>query len=118
MDYSDKGDPVTPCMYFYEANIQYDGSIDTLKFRIVVRGYLQNEEIIGDNWDPKASMSNLNYFLEDAAKHKAILHQLDFIGAFLKSNVKHRVFVELDSIYVEYFPEYANYFGIPLRLNK
>ena len=43
---------------------------------------------------------------------------MDLIGAFLQANVKHRVFVKLDSRYGEYFPEYANYFGIPLRLNK
>ena len=26
--------------------------------------------------------------------------------------------MKLNSIYVEYFPEYANYFGRPLRLKK
>ena len=26
--------------------------------------------------------------------------------------------MKLDSRYGEYFPEYANYFGVPLRLNK
>ena len=35
----------------------------------------------------------------DAAKHKAIVHQLDFIGAFLQANVKDRVFVKLDKRY-------------------
>ena len=63
-------------------------------------------------------MRTLNYFLADAVKHKSIVHQLDFIGAFLKANVKHRVFVELDSRYEEYFPEYAKFFGRQLILNK
>ena len=36
----DKGDPVTPCMDVYKAKIQSYGSLDKLKFRIVVRGYL------------------------------------------------------------------------------
>ena len=38
-----EGEPVTPCMDVYKANIQYDGSLDKLKFRIVVRGDLQNK---------------------------------------------------------------------------
>ena len=60
----------------------------------------------------------LNYLLEDASKHKSILHPLYFIVAFLQANIKHGVFVKFDSRYGEYFPEYAKYFGIPLRLNK
>ena len=43
---------------------------------------------------------------------------MDFVGSFLKSNVKHRAFEKLDSRYVERFPEYGNCFGIPLRLDK
>ena len=49
--------------------------------------------MVGDTWSPTASMRNLKYFLSDAAKHKARVHQLDFIGAFLLANVKNRVFV-------------------------
>ena len=60
-------------------------------------------------------MSNLKYFLADAAKHKAIVHQLDFIGSFLQSKVMNRVFVNLDIRYTDYFPEYAQYFGRSLR---
>ena len=32
------GEPVTPCMDVYRAKIQYDGSLDKLKLKIVVRG--------------------------------------------------------------------------------
>ena len=74
--------------------------------------------MVGDNWSPTASMRNLKYFLADATKHKAIVHQLDFIGAFLKAKVKNRLFVKLDSRYTYYFPEYENYFGRSLRLLK
>ena len=63
-------------------------------------------------------MSNLKYFLEDSAMHKARAHKLDFIGLFLQANVKHRVFLKLDIRYGEYYPEYVNYFGRPLRLKK
>ena len=38
-----EGEPVTPCMDVYKAKIESDGSLDKLKLRIVVRGYLQNK---------------------------------------------------------------------------
>ena len=37
---SENGEPSTPFMAVYKANIQYDGSLDKLKLRIVVRGDL------------------------------------------------------------------------------
>ena len=98
------GEPVTPCMDVYKAKIQSDGSLDKLKLRIVVRGYLQNKEMVGDTWSPTASMRTLKYFLADAAKNKAIVSQLDFIGAFLQVKVNNRVFVKLDMRYAAYFP--------------
>ena len=73
-------------------------------------------KMVGDTWSPTSSMRNLKYFLSDAEKHKAIVHQLDFIGAFLQAKVKNRVFVKLDMRYVDYFPEYAQYFGRALKL--
>ena len=56
------GEPVTPCMDFYKAKIQSDGSLDKLKLRIVVRGDLKNKEMIEDTWSPTASMRTLKYF--------------------------------------------------------
>ena len=105
-------------MDVYKAKIQSDGSLDNLKLRIVVRGDFQNREMVGDTWSPTTSMRTLNYFLADAAKHKARFHQLDFIGTFLQAKVKNRVFFKLDIRYTYYFPEYAKYFGRALRLLK
>ena len=62
-------------------------------------------------------MRNLNY-LADTSKHKSRVYQLYFIGAFIQANVKHRVFVKLDSTYGDYLPEYFNYFGRTFRLNN
>ena len=70
-------------MVVYKARIQYDGIIDDLKLINVVRGDLQNKELVGNNWSPTASMMNLKYFLAEATKHKAVVHQFYFIGAFL-----------------------------------
>ena len=48
-------------------------------------------------------MRNLKYFLAYADKHKARVHNIYFIGAFLQAKVKNRVFVKLDSRYAYYF---------------
>ena len=89
----------------YKSKIHSDGSIDKLKSIILVRGDLQNKEMVGDTWSPTASMRKLKYFLADAAKHKARFHQLYFIGAFLQAKVNNRVFVKLGIMYIDYFPE-------------
>ena len=70
-------------MDVYKAKIQSDGSLDKLKLIIVVRGDMQNKEMVGDTWSPTAYMITLKYFLADSEKHKARVHQLYFIGAFL-----------------------------------
>ena len=95
-------------MDVYKAKIQYDGSLDKLKLRIVVRGDLQNKEMVGDNWSPTASMRTLKYFLADVAKHKARVHQLDFIGLFLQAKVKNKVFLKLEMRYADYFQNMHN----------
>ena len=72
----------------------------------MVTGYMQNKELDVDTWSPTSYMITMKLFLEDAVKHKARVYQLDFIGAFFHVIVKNRVFVKLDSIYLDYFPEY------------
>ena len=53
-------------MDVYEVNIQSDDSLDKLNFRILVRDYFWNIEIIGDTWDPTASIKTMKYFLVDS----------------------------------------------------
>ena len=69
-----EGELVTPCMDVYKAKIQYDGSLDKLKLRIVIRGDLKDKEMVGDTWSPTASLRTLKYFLAYSAKHKASVH--------------------------------------------
>ena len=52
MDSPEKGDPGTPYMDVYKLKIQYDRRFEKLKLRNVVRGDLQNKEMIRDKWDP------------------------------------------------------------------
>ena len=89
---------------FIRQQIKSDVSIEKLKLRIVVRRYLQNKELVGENWSRTATMSTLKYFVADAAKNKARVHQYYFIGSLLKEKVHNRVFVKLDSRYADYFP--------------
>ena len=70
----DKGEPVTPCTNVYKYKIKSDGSLDNLKLRIVVKGDMQNKELVGYNWLPTYSMRTLKYFLSDEVKHKARVH--------------------------------------------
>ena len=79
VEYQEKDEPGPPRMDFYKAKIHYDKSLDKLKLIIIIRGYLENKLLVGYTWSPRASMRNLKYFLVDATKHKAIVHQLDFI---------------------------------------
>ena len=102
---------MTPCMNFYKSKIQSHGSLDNLKLRIVVKGDMQNKELVVDTWSPTSSMRTLKYFRVDSVKHKARVNQLYFIRAFLQEKLKNRIFVKLDSRYADYFPEYSNYFG-------
>ena len=105
-EYQNEGEPVTPCMDVYRKKIQSDESLNKLKLRIVVRGDLQNKELVGDTWSPTDFMRTFKYLLADATKHKAILNQLDFIGEFLQAKLKNRLFVKLDNRYTDNFLEY------------
>ena len=73
MDDPEKGQPVKPCMDIYKVNIQYYGSLETLKLIIVVRGDLQNKEMTRDTWSPTSSISTIKYLLSDDSKHKSIV---------------------------------------------
>ena len=84
-------------MDFHKAKIKSDASLDKLKLIIVIRGDLQNKEMIEDTWSPTSSMRTINYLLEYYSKHKARVQQLDFIGEFIQANVKHRYFMKLES---------------------
>ena len=101
VEYPKKGEPVTPCMDVYKAKFQSDRSLEQLELRILVRGDLHNNELIGDTWSPTDSKSNLKYLLAYVSKHKARVHQLYFIGAFFQEKVKNKVFVKLDSRYAD-----------------
>ena len=46
VEYEEKDEPATLCMYVYKAKIQSDGSLDKIKLKILVREDLQNKELV------------------------------------------------------------------------
>ena len=95
---------MTPCLDVYKAKIQYDGSLDKLKLIILVRGDMNNKELVVDTLSPTDSMRTLKYLLADDVKYKARLYQLNFVGSLLQAKVKNRIFMKVDSRYADYFP--------------
>lgn len=57
-------------------------------------------------------------FLTHTSRLKVRIKQLDFIGVFLQANMQSRIFMTLPKIFGILFPEYAEYCGIPVSLNK
>ena len=55
-------------------------------------------------WSPTASSRLLRCFIADAISHKAIIYQLDFIQAFIQSEMKKRMFAILDKEYEQFCP--------------
>lgn len=101
-----------------KVKLKSDGSLDKLKVRIVVRGDLQAKLAKEDKWSPTASFRAMKMFLADAARHKVRVRQLDFIGAYLQSKARGRIFVRMPAVYGDLWPEFKTYSGVPLRLVK
>jgi len=110
------GEISTPVMETFKVKVRSDGSLDKLKMQLVVRGDLQDKNITEDKWSPSASFRSLKMFLAHAARLKARVKQLDFVGAFLQAKMRTRMFVTIPKIYAVLFPEYSQYCGIPVRL--
>ena len=71
-----------------------------------------------DTWSPCASSRGVKLLLADSCKCSRIVKGADFIGAYLQAKVVGRHFVMLPIELQEFFPQYTQYFGVPLLLNK
>jgi hypothetical protein len=110
------GKTSTPVMEIFKVKVKSDGSLDKLKTRLVVRGDLQDKNITEDKWSPRASFRSLKMFLGHASRLKARVKQLDFVGAFLQTKMRTRMFVTIPKVFGILFPEYAWCTGKPVRL--
>jgi hypothetical protein len=71
-----------------------------------------------DTWSPNASARAVKLFIAIMTLANCITKGADFVGAYLQAHMVGRHFVKLPIEYAEFFPEYADYFGVPLLLNK
>ena len=113
-----KGEPVIPTTCTNRVKLLADGDWDKAKSRLCVRGDIQKVYVTEETWSATSTKRTLRMFIADAAKNKSELLQLDFIGAFLQAPVRSTVYVRLDSELIRICPEYAQYYGVPLRLLK
>ncbi len=118
IDYLLPGKKCIPVLDLNRVKINSDGTLDKLKARIFVQGDLQSADLLEDKWSPTASFCALKMFLAHAARLRARVKKLDFIGTFLQANVQSRIFINFPTNYSKILPEYKQYFGGPLRLNK
>ena len=70
---------------------------------------MQIKDLI-NNWSPTASLQLPKCFLADAIQNGAIIHQLDFVQAFIQSPTKKRIFIILDKEYKIFCPQLAECF--------
>ena len=105
-------------MNVFKAKMASDGSLDKLKGRIVARGDLQGEQSNEDTWSGCVNMRTVRIFIAYATSLKRKVKQLDFIGAYLQAQARGRIFIELPKEYSKHFPDLAQYFNRPIRLNK
>jgi hypothetical protein len=110
-------DDIIPVTAKYRTKLQSNGTIEKLKTRICLRGDLQSASEM-DTWCAIAGFRALKIFLAVAARTKCRVYQLDFIGAFLQSYAIDRTVTMLPVEWKELFPEYADWFGIPLLCVK
>ena len=104
-------------MIVFKVKVTSKGFLDKLKARIVARGDLMDRGDEG-TWSGCFSGKTVKCFLVDAAHHKRNAKQLDFIGAFLQTLARGRLWIQLPKEYAEYLPELAHYFDSPQLLNK
>ena len=116
------GEKVIPIKTIFKTKLNEDGEIDKLKCRCAVRGDLQkkygNPLSNESTWVLTATFRVLRRFLAEAAKYNATIRQIDYVAAFCQGKMRGRVFVKFDEIFKQLIPEQAQYFGVPLKLER
>eukprot|EP00957_Ditylum_brightwellii_P016913 1275624-Ditylum_brightwellii.AAC.1 len=111
-------DQVIPTMFVIKCKSKSDGTMETLKARVVARGDIQHRDEFTDTWSSHISMKGLRMFLAMTAKLLKRVKQADFIGAYIQAKDQGRFFIRSSEIYKQYFPTMSKYFGRPQRLRK
>lgn len=113
------GEQCIPVKVVAKAKIRSDGMIDKLRHRITARGDLDKEKAFEDNFVSLAGSRLVKVFLAEAARRKRRVYQFDFISAYLNTPMRDtRKFIRLPPTWSQFFPEFQQYFGVPLLLKK
>ena len=110
--------PIVPVTAKSRVKAQANGKLEKAKMRICLRGDLQEELIDESTWCPIAGFRATRKLLANACRRRARVYQLDFIGAFLQAYAQCTTYTMLPKEWTELIPELAEWFGVPLRLNK
>jgi hypothetical protein len=115
-------DPIIPVTAKFRVKLTQDGTVEKLKSRIALRGDLIRENVyVPNTWCPVAGFRAFKLFLASATYYKQRVYQLDYIAAFLQSDVMGRKFTVLPKEWKEFFKEYPEvqeWIGEPKRLGK
>ena len=110
-------DEVIPVKLALKAKMNAHGGLDEHRARFCLRGDTQIKDE-SNPWSPTASSRLFRYFIVDTISHKAIIYQLNFIQAFIQSEVKKRMCVVLDKEYEQFCLNQNGNFGRFLRLKR
>ena len=110
-------DEIVPVKLALKTKLNSHGGLDKLKARVCLRGDMQEKGSI-NVWSPTSSTRLLKRFIADAIHNGCKIYQLDFIQAFIQSEVERRIFVTLDKEYKLFCPDLSEHLGRPLRLKK
>ena len=92
--------------------------MEKLKARICLRGDQQVKDEDEDTWCKIGGFNAVKHFLAMAAHLMCRVYQLDYTGAFLQAPATTRVITILPAEWKEFFPDLAEYFGVPLLILK
>ena len=79
-------DEVIPVKLALKTKLNSYGGLDKLKARVCLRGDMQIKDE-SNPWSPTASSRLLRCFIADATKHCTTIYKLDFIQAFIQSDI-------------------------------
>ena len=117
--YDPSSDVLVPTTTKTRTKLDAAGLIDKLKCRICLRGDLMRGLFFEpDTWCAIAGHKALRMFLAAAVHYRSRVWQLDYVGAFLQANPIDRKFTSLPREWRNLFPEWKEWFGVPLLLTK
>ncbi len=81
--------------WVYKSKLNFDGSVNKYKARLVVKGYAQMFGVdFSETFAPVARMDTIRMLLAVAAQKGWVVHQLDVKSAFLNGYLEEEIFVE------------------------